>query len=310
MIVKDIATLLANTSVDQNLSYELVKPYLLDAEEQYLIPIIGQAYYAELIAYTNPEEEYKNKILQLAQRAVANMGIALYLPAGNIQISDSGAQISSTQDKKTAFEWQINRAIQSISRLAMNALEQLIAVLELNKDQIEAYKLAEVRVINESYFIRNATEFNAHYHIDRSRLTFLCLQSTARDLETSMIIPMIGAALAVDLKERRKLKTLTAADMRLMDCIYKSIAFLTIQEILPQLAVEISPFGLSANYMSMINNATYKNPAEDSRVTMLLTYVKNKSTNYLQELPMLLPTYVQGSAGTIDPTGLKIFPGF
>lgn len=310
MIVKNKAILLANTSVDQNLTYELVKPYLADAEEQYLIPIIGQEFYVELSAYNNPAEEYKKKILELAERAISNLGVALYLPAGNIQISDSGAQISTTQDKKTAFEWQINRAISSFNRLAMNALEQLIAVLELNKDSIESYKLAEVRVINESYFIRNALEFNIHYHIDRSRLTWLCLQSTARDIEEGMIIPMIGAELAVDLKEKRKLKSLSPAEIRLMDCIYKVIAFLTIKDILPQLAVEISPFGLSANYVSMINNATYKNPADDSRVTMLMTHVAHKSTEYLKYLPTLLPGYEEGTSGTIDPTGLKIFPGF
>lgn len=312
MIVKDRATLLKYTPVDKNLSFELVAPYLRDAEEQYLLPIIGYDYYLLLDAYTGNEavDTYKNIILELAQRAIANLGLCLYLPVGNIQISDSGAQISSTKEKKMAFEWQINRTIESLSRLAMNALEQLIIQLEKNKETLAAYRDSEIRNVNNSYFIRTALEFNNHYTIDRSRLTFLCLQTKMRAIESDIIIPMITPEYAVDLKTKRTAVTLSPTEIRTVEIICKCIAYLTIEEILPQLAVEISPFGLSANYFSMINNAVYKNPASDTRVAMLLSHVKEKSKFYSEQLSPLLPGYEVGTRRTIDPTGLKIFPGF
>lgn len=312
MIVATKAILMAHTSVDKTLSFELIKPYLADAEENYLVPILGDEFYQALSAWPTEGTPLQKQILELAQRTAANFGLCLYLPTGNIQISDAGAQISSTKEKKMAFEWQINKAINSISRLAMNALEQLINLLEKNVDVevLELYKDASIRTLNNSFFIRTAQEFNDRYHIDRNRLTFICLQTVMRQVEQDLVVPMIGQEFADELKTKRNANTLTPEEKRKFDMICKTIAFYTIKDVLPQLAVEISPLGLSANYFSMINNVEYKTPAADTRVTMLLSYVEEKCTFYSQQLPALLPGYEVGGPMSVNPEGLKIFPLF
>jgi hypothetical protein len=311
MIVSSKEILLAHTSVDKTLTFELIRPYLLDAEERFLAPILGEQFITAMIAWTDTEG-LKFRLKDLAERAAANIGLCLYLPAGNIQISDSGAQISSTKEKKMAFEWQINRSIDSISRLAMNALEQLIEVLESNIDNesLSLYKNSAIRSVNNSFFIRTASEFNNSYHIDRNRLTFICLQTIMRQVERDFIIPVLTKEVADDLKTKRNSNSLSAIEKINFDTICSAIAFLTIKNALPQLAVEISPLGLSANYFSMINNVGYKNPVSDTRVQMLMSHVEEKSNFYLQQLPALLPDYDATQPRYISGSGLKIFPGF
>lgn len=312
MIVKTIDILKKHTTVDQNLSFELIKPYIKDAEENFLIPVLGDEFYLLVSGWPAEGTDLQKQILELAERTASNFGVCLYLPTSNITISDAGAQISSTKEKKMAFEWQINKAINSISRLAMNALEQLINVLEKNisEEVLVTYKNASIRTLNNSFFIRTAAEFNSNYHIDRNRLTFICLQTAMRQVEQDLVVPMITKEFAEELKTKRNANTLTPEEKSKFDTICKTIAFLTIKDILPQLAVEISPLGLSANYFSMINNVEYKSPAADTRVTMLMSYVEEKSKFYSQQLPALLPGYEVGGSMSVDPKGLKIFPLF
>lgn len=294
-IITNIDTVLRHIPVNSNFSYELISPFVDQAEETYLIPLIGREFYEALQDGLVLDET----LVKYVERAVSNIAFWLYIPIGNVSISDSGIHITSDSTNKTAFEWQVNKVLNSLSRLGMDNLESMLIHLESNVDDFPAYKNSDVRTANNEFYIRSAAEFNNHYTIDRNRLTFACLETICRQVQRELIKPLLGDLLFTDLDENAKM------------CIKNAIAYQTIAEAIPQLAVEVTHMGLSANYLSMINNISYKTPASDSRIQMLLSHVKEKATSYFKEIPTLLPGYEESATGgTIDPTDLKIFPFF
>ncbi len=298
-IITDITTILKHIPVNDGFTYSLIKPFIEQAEEKFLLPIIGREFYQEL-EDGNIEDE---KLVNFVERAISNIAFWLYLPIGNVEISDAGIRINSTADKKTAFEWQVNQVLNSVASLGMDNLEMMLQYLEAPRPAGEAtdpfaiYKASAEREASQKLFLPNATEFNAYYAIGRSRLTYICLQTICRHVQQEMIDPLMP----------EDLTTLEPAAIR---CIKSAIAYQTILEALHQLAVDISPMGLSANYLSMVNNI-YKTPAADSRVQMLMSHVREKAAGYFRQMPELLPGYVEAEGGgTIDPTDLSIFPAF
>ncbi|MGB4776419.1 MAG: DUF6712 family protein [Daejeonella sp.] len=309
MIVKDINTFLKHVPANTSFSWELIKPFILQAENTYVLPLLGATFYADLSAIGAPTGKALELITRL-EHAISNIAFWMYLPVGNVQISDSGVQIITTGDRKTAFEWQLNQVMASVSNLGMNGLDSTIDYLETNAADFNTYKTSDTRTANTTYFINNAPQFDDCYHINRSRLTFACFWPIIKQVEDEQITAAMGGEYTALKTRLASTDPVSAADKKLLKVVRNAIAYATIAKALPQLAVEISPLGLSANYLSMINNVNYKTPASDYRVQLLLSHVKETAAGYFSEIPLLLPGYTPADDGGQLPTDLKFFPFF
>lgn len=312
-LLDDIDKFLAKVPVNGSFSWELIFPFIKQAELKYLVPVIGKELYLELGALDGSATDEQSELLDLIYNAVANIALSLYLPLGNVQISDSGIQIVSTNDRKTAFEWQVNRAIDAAASLGMDGLELVLQYLGDNIASFGTYADSDAYTANNSLFINTAEQFNQAYNINRSRLTFVCLYAVLKQVEKEVIIPQIGKDVAADLKTKIKAKTLSDDEKELVEWIQKAEAFLAVRDILPQLSVELSPQGLAINYISKSLAIKASEPAPDSRITSLLSHVKEKAIQYLDALPAMLPGYVAPATGeiyNIDNTDKKIISLF
>jgi len=277
---------------------ESIDNFINLAEEKYLIPLLGQDFYDELCAIDSPSEE-ELKLLNPIYRAVSFIAAWLYMPFGNVQISESGMQIVSTNDRKPAFQWQIDKIEQASANMGMDALEKVLSYLETNLGEWATYADGDARKANNSLFINTAEQFDDAYGISRSRLTYICLRSLVVQAEEEMIIPLIGKATANTYKQKIADKTLTEDDETAIRCIRKAIAHLAIKDALATLAVDLSPDGLSVRFLSQSLTTKASVPAPDLRITSTLSHVKEKIVQYLAEIPTLLPGYVAPVTGEV-----------
>src|SRR5574343_205956 len=156
--------------------FDQIKPFIeRQAEPELIIPAISQAQYDLLnTAYnTNKLTDSLEKLLDKVRFPLANYAYLKYIPFAQLNISASGIHIEVNDEKKTAFEWQINKLEESCREAADNGTEQLLEFMEANKSDYEAWAESESYTVFKDCFIYTAKEFSKHFNIGKSRRTFL-----------------------------------------------------------------------------------------------------------------------------------------
>ncbi len=128
-----------NESVSAN-DFVKMQPDVLLAEDDYLRPALGAAFYDDLIdPSTTLTSAEADRLRALLRSALANLSMVGYLDMGQVQISGAGVQIISTDNQKTAFQWQVNNLKTSFSRKGWNGLEKALAYLEAHATDFPAW---------------------------------------------------------------------------------------------------------------------------------------------------------------------------
>lgn len=279
-----------------------IDDFIIQAEENYLIPVIGQDLYDQLATTTSPNEA-ETSLLKLFNRAVSFTALWLYIPFGTVQISDSGFQIVSTTDRKNAFEWQVVKIEKATAKMGMAGIELLLRYLEKNIDAWPAYKNSEARQRNNAYLLNSALAFNAVYNIDRSRLTYMCLLPLIMEVEDTRIRPLLGTYYT-ELIGKINNGGMTDADNIALKAIQRAAAYQVIVDAIPQLSIEISPMGLAVNFLSQSLTTQASTAAPDARIESALSAAKEKAKQFMDALPIQLPGYTPPASGevyNIDP---------
>lgn len=231
--------------VNYGVAIESLAPDLRLVESQRLRPLLGPALFNELNALSDDALEalllpsgaadVRGPLLQLVQRAVANLAALEYLALNQVQISDSGVHIFSDGARKTAFQWQINDLKAGFRRKGFNALEEVLEYLDAHLDDpaLAAWATSEAATASHRQLLATARAFSEHYDINSSRLTYLALLPTLRKVERFQIEPVLGTAYYLELREQLMDRDLTAENRELLDLFVRpALAHLVIAKAL------------------------------------------------------------------------------
>lgn len=311
-LIKTIEDVKKYLAVDKNMSMTGVLPYITDAEEQYLIPLIGQALYDRVQSEVDGDDDPSAAVVKLLpriQRPLANIAFWLYLPVGNVQIGDNGVQIVSTEHAKMAFEWQFDKVLRSFATSGMNGLEAMLSFLESNLDDFPEYAGSDARTENNALLINSGVEFSRYYGINNSRLTFVCLRPIVERIENDRVASVMGETYG-ELKSKLAAGTeLTAKETNILRAARQALAFASIADAIPELSVEIGPAGLSVNYVSASNNIHYKSTPSADRIEKLMAHVQGLADKFFNDLADLVKPEDESSSSSnwdIDNEGKKI----
>lgn len=171
-------------SVNRNMSWLSIKPYIKQATRDKIIPFIGEALYDDLVTKYQADQFISNEateILDLLQDAIAYYTIEVALPTLNVVIADMGVQESIGKEGTSlpVSRWRYDRIIESVGTTAntnldtiLQKLEQFIAVpiayFDLWKDD-KAY------THGVSDLFRATADLNEFLNINNSRRTFLAI---------------------------------------------------------------------------------------------------------------------------------------
>jgi len=139
-------------------------------------------------------------LLWYCQRIVCNMAMKDYIPEGQLDISASGIRISTTNEKKQAFPWQIAQLEKRYLETANSNLEDLIDYLI--KTSVSEWISAPIYKKLRGHFVNTALEFEKYYSIDESHLVFLKLLPDVDYVEKTIVTSLLGDLFVEELKER------------------------------------------------------------------------------------------------------------
>ena len=206
-LVKNIIDLKKHIAIDFIEGYEVLQPMIEDAERKLKKEYVGAGLWAKLVAeYASPGSE-TNKYVELlwfAQRIICNFALLDYVPEGQLDISTNGIRITTTNEKKTAFEWQIQKLEKKYSDTAYRNIELMLQFLNENIKKYDDWTSSAAYVANKGRFVNSAIEFHRFVDINKSHLTFLKLLATIDLVEDNIIRSMLGDEFYDELKERIK----------------------------------------------------------------------------------------------------------
>ena len=129
-----------------NLSSDInsLLPYIKRAEQKFIVPVLSQDQYDDLKDWYNQgsgsstgsdltEQQYED-LLEKVQAALANLAYLLYIPIGNLQISDGGFHVTETTNKKIASQYRIDEIKESFREAGYEGIDVLLEFLEKNAD--------------------------------------------------------------------------------------------------------------------------------------------------------------------------------
>ncbi|OUJ68819.1 DUF6712 family protein [Hymenobacter crusticola] len=230
-----------------------VQPDMRLVELYRVKPLVGPAFFNQLDAKLKAKSELtaaEQEVLALLQCAVATLSMVEYLPLNQVEISDMGVHITTTGDKKTAFQWQIDRLLSGWTKKGYNALERALDLLDENIEapEFEAWATSAARTASLKFFLNTAVQFSEHYNIGNSRLTYLAMLPTLRKMERFSIEPVLGPSYYLELKQQVLDRSLTAENEQVMELYVRpALAHLTVGKAVPELGLGLNGDAIELN---------------------------------------------------------------
>jgi hypothetical protein len=235
-------------------------------------------------AYANNSlNDHHKKLLDKIRYPLANYAYLQYIPFAQVAITASGIHIEVNDQKKTAFEWQINQLRQSLADAADNGIEQLYLFLEENKTTYADWATSSERTVLKECFINTASEFNYFYNIGNSRRIFRSIRDIMIQ-EEERIKSVICQPLFNAIKAEILSGTISPAYKALLTYIKPAVAFYTIASALIRLDVKITPEGIQAFSTSDRMTQEVRTPAELQRIANLTHHLTASADEKIQQL--------------------------
>jgi hypothetical protein len=255
-----------------------------------ILPLLGKEQYDALhAAYRANNMDAKLKaLLPLVQYPLANYAALRFLPWAQVNFSDSGVHITTSNESKTAFEWQINMLRTECLESAFNGMELLLAFLEDHKEDYEEWRTSSAYTISKECFINSAKDFSEYYGIGGSRRTFAALRPIMKRIEKTYIQKTICIPLYEELKQQIKDDELNDENSLLLGYIGPALASLTIRDAIAKLPVMITADGLQVLSSSSTTLAQIKVPTPDGQLEKLRRQAEAEGEQYLGELRQFL----------------------
>ncbi len=205
-LVADIATLRQYVPINYSFTWDLMAPHLKRAERTYLVPVLGDAFLAELVDHTTGSSSTADPVLDevvaLVQEAESHLAVRFALPYLSVQVGDSGLHITQTDNYRPPYQWQVGDLSQGLHESGMAAIEALYAYLEghRSEESLDTWTSSSARSTTQDTLLPSATAFDRHYRIGESRITYVDLlpairRATALHLQNSLGSAFVAALL-------------------------------------------------------------------------------------------------------------------
>ncbi len=211
-IIKTIDDLKNHIAIDFIAGFEILEFAIEDREQELCDKYIGEALWANLVKEYNDSlsassSEAVNaytKALWFCQRIVANYALLDYIPEGQLDISENGIRITTTENKKQAFDWQIKQLSAKYLAAASRNIENLIFHLNKNIDKFSDWTSSPVYVSIKKNLVNSVSQFNEYTSKKISHILFYELNPVISYVEDFYIRSILGDEFFDEIQERVK----------------------------------------------------------------------------------------------------------
>jgi hypothetical protein len=318
MLIKKIQTVQEFVNSAASLTLDQLKSPIQDAEEAFIVPVLGRELYDDLCTAYEPVSSALSGpgklLLPYLQKAISFFAMALWVPEGMVKVDGDGIHIVSNDTMKTAFQWQTDKLELNYLNKGYNAIESLYAYLERNKDDFPTWTSSTAYSESRELFVPNAYLFNAHFYINGSRRLFMRLRPTIKKVEDFYIKATLGEEYFNELKATIAVADPVEEDQIVILYIRNALTQLAIAKAVKEGLLDVNADGV---FINIFNSGTQvKQPVEGEYRYQYAHTCHQDGENYLTQLRKYLnknaslaeyTTYFNSDTWT-DPSDPLIFP--
>lgn len=288
-LITNISQLRAASSINIGNTLSNWQPYLDEAEETFIRPVIGDDLFDELVTHLQSSGSGTSKmdnLLTKVHRALALYALYLGIDEMSVSISSSGVQVIESDSHKQAPQYKVLNLKETWLARAHRHVDLMLKYLDENKADFSSYIPQETDL-----FIQNANQFQHIIDIRESRRLFLTLRPVIRSIEKKYIRPTLSPDYFDELKSALTASSeLSSDDQAVIDLIVPALAHLSMARALQDISVDILDWGVFETAANSFDSVKGKQAANRERVAMMIEANQRDGEAELKELQEYLDT--------------------
>lgn len=299
-------------SVTSSSTFANVVPHIANAERDYLIPVIGQDMYDELVEFYETElpavltdvQEKTAELLRLAQSAVIHIAFWIGFDLLNVLVTDGGFKRTESESVKSLYKYQEENLKTYFRTNGFNGIDTVLQYLESNLSTFGEFALSTACTLFKTAFIPKTEIFNSIVFINKSRLTFLRMKSHMQLIEDTEIVTILGPVAFAYVKDEMAKPAPAAKVTALLSYIRKPIAFLASALLMEESGADLTDNGLYfSQTIAGYNNDTDRKPSSSDRIAILVMRNRSFGNAFLDQLRTYLTAHAADWTDVTPSTG-------
>jgi len=292
-LIDNLSQVLTAASINVSNSIENWFPYIDEAQETFIKPVLGDVLYDQLQNAMNPDglaaegrpiDGRLVDLLVMIRKPLALYALWLGADEFGVSISSQGIQVIESPTHKTAPQYRVQNLKENWIRRANTALDLVLKFLDERKEDYPGYQPQDADL-----FIRGTLEFNSEVDIRESRRVFVSLKPIIRSVEKKYIRPTLSAELYDELKEAWKSgDDLTSSQIALLDLIRPALAHLTMARALLDISIDILDWGIFDTAGNTFANVSSKQASNKDRISIMAEANQRDGESELKALQQFL----------------------
>ena len=292
-LIDNLSQVLTAASINVSNSIENWFPYIDEAQETFIKPVLGNLLYNQLqdmmaLDPGPPDEgtttENLAVLLAMLRKPLALYALWLGADEFGVSISSQGIQVIETPTHKTAPQYRVQNLKENWIRRANTSLDLVLKFLDEHKVDYPGFDPQDADL-----FIRGTLEFNSEVDIRESRRVFVSLKPIIRSVEKKYIRPTLSAEFFDELKTAWKSDDdLTTAQLVLLDLIRPALAHLTMARALLEISIDILDWGIFDTAGNTFANVSSKQASNKDRISIMAEANQRDGESELKALQQYL----------------------
>jgi hypothetical protein len=250
-LFKTTAEFAKYVKIDINMKFDKLKPYIDDAQEKYLTPLLGEQFYQEIVNFydgvTPPPRADNDLVMPYIQRTLTFYSLFVMGDDMGVNIGDLGIQQSFNLNSQPApynkvanLKWKY---IVTADRTADSLLEYLEANASLTK-YAAWFNDPKANTAKSGLIVYKTSIASRYIDINESRRVYLRLRKRIRDIETTYIKRLLCADQYDEIIAQLQSGNVSDANQTLIDKLAPYISKKALFLSLPSLTISVEPEGL------------------------------------------------------------------
>jgi len=273
-LIDNLSQVLTAASINVSNSIENWFPYIDEAQETFIKPVLGDVLYDQLqdlmaLDPVPPDDgtttENLAVLLAMLRKPLALYALWLGADEFGVSISSQGIQVIETPTHKTAPQYRVQNLKENWIRRANTSLDLVLKFLDEHKEDYPGFDPQDADL-----FIRGTLEFNSEVDIRESRRVFVSLKPVIRSVEKKYIRPTLSSELFDELKTAwQSDEALTTAQLNLLDLIRPALAHLTMARALIEISIDVLDWGIFDTAGNTFANVSSKQASNKERIGIM-----------------------------------------
>lgn len=266
-----------------------IEPQIHDVEQEFIIPIIGQAQFDSLLALPSPSGN-NLELIKRCRNAVAKLAMMKWIPFGNINVQSGGFTVTATDNGQVASQWRVDKLEEEMRTEGYNKLQDILTFL-WSKDEgtFTDWDESDEKLLHRSFLILTANDFSKYYWIKNSYEVFCLLKPGQTEVMNQYIRPILGDDLYNQLIDQVADDSLSADNITLIDYVKRATAPLTVYESVARMNIDLSHWGITTfENADNGDNTKVRKPAATDKLSYALRKAGDDGRKHLGALRAFL----------------------